>query len=272
MLVLIKITKYIRINILTILIFIVCAITHSLNVLCVTYAVMLAHELAHTLAAICIGLKVSHISFYPFGVNLKLKNKMIYSLADEIILYISGPLSNIVFALITMVIYHYHPYHGLKFLYISNIMLFAMNMIPAIPLDGGVILKKILSRILGARKTERIMKIISFIVSVLLMSFGGYVLYTTKLNFSIMLFSMLMLGNIFTQNEKYDVDFVKELMFHSKKKKDKIKHIIVEESNNYCDIVKKLDKKSYNVIYLTDKKGEIKDILTETQVINKLTE
>ena len=53
--------------------------------LCVTYAVMILHELAHCLAAVCIGLKISHIDFYPFGVNLKLKNKFVYSLADEII-------------------------------------------------------------------------------------------------------------------------------------------------------------------------------------------
>ena len=45
--------------------------------LCVTYVVMILHELAHCLAAVCIGLKISHIDFYPFGVNLKLKNKLV---------------------------------------------------------------------------------------------------------------------------------------------------------------------------------------------------
>ena len=50
--------------------------------LCVTYAVMILHELAHCLAAVCTD-KISHIDFYPFGVNLKLKNKFVYSLADE---------------------------------------------------------------------------------------------------------------------------------------------------------------------------------------------
>lgn len=79
----IKITKYLRVNVLTITLFVFCIIFNKVDMLCVTYAVMILHELAHCLAAVCIGLKISHIDFYPFGVNLKLKNKLVYSLADE---------------------------------------------------------------------------------------------------------------------------------------------------------------------------------------------
>ena len=74
MLVLIKITKYLRVNVLTIALFAFCFIFNKADMLCVTYTVMILHELAHCLAAVCIGLKISHIDFYPFGVNLKLKN------------------------------------------------------------------------------------------------------------------------------------------------------------------------------------------------------
>ena len=81
----IKITKYLRVNVLTIALFVFCIIFNKADMLCVTYAVMILHELAHCLAAVCIGLKISHIDFYPFGVNLKLKNKLVYSLANDII-------------------------------------------------------------------------------------------------------------------------------------------------------------------------------------------
>ena len=105
----------------------------------------------------CIGLKISHIDFHPFGVNLKLKNKLVYSLADEMILYFSGPFCNILFALIAMIVYSRYPNESVKFFYISNTMLFCMNMIPSVPLDGGILLKKIIAYRLGynsANKTE----------------------------------------------------------------------------------------------------------------------
>ena len=204
----IKITKYLRVNVLTIALFVFCIIFNKADMLCVTYAVMILHELAHCLAAVCIGLKISHIDFYPFGVNLKLKNKLVYSLADEMILYFSGPFCNILFALIAMIVYSRYPNESVKFFYISNTMLFCMNMIPSVPLDGGILLKKIIAYRLGYNSANKIMTVISAVFSAMIMGLGIYVMYITKFNFSVLLFSALMIGNIFTQSEKYNVDLI----------------------------------------------------------------
>lgn len=267
----IRLTKYLYVNILTIIMFVCCFVSHSLGILCITYAVMIIHELAHTLAAICIGLKISHICFYPFGVNLKLKNKMVYSLADEIILYASGPLCNIVLALVAVMLYRQCPNENLRFFYISNIMLFLMNMLPAIPLDGGIILKKILMYKMGSEKAVKYMKYISIVVSMGILMIGVYVMYVTRFNFSVLLFSVLVIGNVFTQREKYNIDFVKELMFYKKKNKGKIKHLITDEKIDYRRIAEKFTQKDYSVVYIVNDVGEIKEILTETQIIDKIT-
>ena len=242
----IKITKYLRVNVLTIALFVFCVIFNKSDMLCVTYSVMILHELAHCLAAVCIGLKISHIDFYPFGVNLKLKNKLVYSIADEMILYFSGPFCNILFALIAMIVYSRYPNESVKFFYISNTMLFCMNMIPSVPLDGGILLKKIIAYRLGYNSANKIMTVISAV------------------------FSAMMIGNIFTQSEKYNVDLTKTLMFNNKKKKS-VRHIVVENECNYCDIVDKFIPKDYNVVYIVSDDGKLKDIITETQVIDKLT-
>ena len=238
----IKITKYLRVNVLTIALFVFCIIFNKADMLCVTYAVMILHEL-HCLAAVCIGLKISHIDFYPFGVNLKLKNKLVYSLADEMILYFSGPFCNILFALIAMIVYSRYPNESVKFFYISNTMLFCMNMIPSVPLDGGILLKKIIAYRLGYNSANKMMTVISAVFSAMIMGLGIYVMYITKFNFSVLLFSALMIGNIFTQSEKYNVDLTKTLMFNNKKKKS-VRHIVVENECNYCDIVDKFIRKT----------------------------
>ena len=172
-----------------------CIIFNKADMLCVTYAVMILHELA------------------------KLKNKLVYSLADEMILYFSGPFCNILFALIAMIVYSRYPNESVKFFYISNTMLFCMNMIPSVPLDGGILLKKIIAYRLGYNSANKIMTVISAVFSAMIMGLGIYVMYITKFNFSVLLFSALMIGNIFTQSEKYNVDLIKTLMFNNKKKK-----------------------------------------------------
>ena len=269
-LVLIRLSKYIYINILTVVMFAVCIVFHYPVIFYITYAVMMLHEAAHCVAAACIGLKISHITFQPFGVNLKLKNKMVYSLADEIILYISGPLCNVVFALAAALLCKRYNLEILRMFYISNIMLFAMNMLPAIPLDGGIILRKILMYRYGCKQAEKVMKVISIIISGAVMLLGAAVLYKTRFKFSVLLFSALLIGHIFTQKEKYNVDFVKELMFHSKKKTDKVRHIIINDGIDYKDIAQRFNIGSYNVVYITDNDGKIKDTLTETQIINHI--
>lgn len=69
---------------------------------------------------------------------------MVYSVVDDVILYISGPLINIILSLISLLAYTKYPREEIYMFYINNIALFAVNMLPAMPLDGGMILKKYL--------------------------------------------------------------------------------------------------------------------------------
>ena len=266
----IRISRYLYINILTIILFIICTFTHTVDVLCITYLVMFLHECAHLIAAACIGLKVSHISLQPFGVNLKLKNKIVSSLSDEIILYLSGPLFNALLALLAAVVYLYFPNDDLRFFYITNLTLFVMNMLPSAPLDGGIILKKVLMYAAGFDAARKVSRVISALCAVCVMALGVYVFYKSGRNFSLMLFSALMIGNIFTQGEKYNTDFVRELMFSGRKKARGIHHIIVTEDTDCTCIAKKFRPSRHNVVYMTHTSGKITRIMTDTQIIGQL--
>jgi stage IV sporulation protein FB len=130
------------------------------NLYILTYAVMALHESSHLIAALCIGLKPESITFSPFGVNLKLKNKIISSISDEVILYSSGPLVNGVLAIVGLILNDYT-------LYRINTVLMIMNLLPVIPLDGGMICMRILSYRIGQRRAKKILNTITFILSVL---------------------------------------------------------------------------------------------------------
>jgi stage IV sporulation protein FB len=258
------------INPLTLIMLAICYITRHLEIFYITDAVMTLHELAHLLAAKIIGLKIAYIAFYPFGVNLKLKNKMICRLSDEIILYLAGPCINILLACAALVLYKYYPNSWLRFFYGSNIILFVINMLPVVPLDGGIIVKKLLMYRIGYKLAGKIMTVISvFFVSGLLM-LGGYVLYVTQFNYSVLFLAVFLFGNIFTQKEKYNVDFVKELMFYKDKTSKKVRHHIMDFEDDYKKAAKKFNAGGYSIVYFLDKTGKIDKIMTETEIMDRI--
>ena len=267
----IKITSKLYIHFLTLVMLAVCVFSRRAGIFLFTYAVMAVHEAAHMAAAVFIGLKTDRIVFYPYGVNLKLKNKFVHSIADEIILYMAGPLVNCILALVSLALYEIYRLPELQVMYAGNIMLFVSNMLPVYPLDGGVILKKILAYFIGNRAAARIMTVISAVITAAMAAAGIYAVYITEFNFSIMLLTAFLFCSIFTQKEKYDVDFVRELMFYKKKRKNRIKHIIASDRDDYRTIAGSFVPGKYGVVYLENDRGEITGIKSETEIMERVT-
>ena len=233
---------------------------------------MTIHELSHLLAAKGIGLTCSHITVYPFGLNLKLKNTIIYNLSEEIILYLSGPLSNALMALIALFI-------GLKnewviSFYYKNIALFIINILPILPLDGGMIMKKTLNYRFGYNGGNRVMKAVSSIFLSILMLFFFCLLYVGKFNPSMCIFSAFLLGNIFFSKEKYDTNLLKELLYARRKNdENKTKYaklIGADEKTSYIEIAKKFCPHDKCFVFITDEESKIKEIKTKEEIINNL--
>lgn len=268
----IKITSKLYVHFLTLLMFIICIFNGKFKIFVFSYLVMALHEAAHLLAATCIGLKTDKIVFYPYGVNLKLKNRIIYSLADEIILYLSGPLVNCVFALVSAFFYNIYHLPRWQVMYAANIMLFVTNMIPVYPLDGGVILKKLIAYRLGTDTANKVMRIISTVITAVLIGLSLYFIYMTEFNFTVILLDVFLFSSIFTQEEKYDVDFIKNLMFSNKKSKIKVSHIIAHEKDTYIDIAKKFNPREYSVVYFENTNGSITKIMTENEIIKAISQ
>lgn len=266
----IKLSKGIYIHFTTVLLFVFCYINRNLEILCISYVLALFHEIAHLFAALCIGLKPSRIVFFPFGVNLKLKNSIIGALSDEIILYMSGPLLNAVLAILS-VIFIKNQYFNL--FYYNNLGLFLFNILPILPMDGGILMKKILSARVGYRRSELILKCTSFILILFLVVIQCYLLIKNKFNFSILLAVIFLTGNIFTNKEKYNLEFTRELMFYKMKDKKKIKRVKgyqIKWDVNYKDLAKDFSRCNHYIIFKENKNGEIEEILTERHIIEEI--
>ena len=264
----IKIGKFIRINPLTILLFAICHILGQNTLLCISYATIFAHEMAHLLAAKRLGLNIDTVSFQPFGVNLKLKNKIVFDISDEIILYLSGPMLNIALALAINLIKGENAI--LNYFYTCNTVMFFINIMPVMPLDGGVVIKKLISRYRGYKAAEKILKITSSTIILTLLLSEVYLMYTSNFNISVIIMIVFLTGNIFTSNEKYNIDFVEELMFVNDKPIINGKLIVANSRLDNIDIAKNFVKGRYGVVVKIDDEGRVVNICGERDIISSI--
>lgn len=146
------------------------------------YMFILFHELSHVLVASILGKKVELLKFSLSGMNAKFESEK-YKLIEEksyftnMIIYLAGPLSNILFA----IIFRYN-----SFIRDVNISLAIINLFPIYPLDGYNILMNVLGDYKGA---EKCLVIIENIIFSILIIVSVYQLIFLK-NISIVIFTM----------------------------------------------------------------------------------
>ena len=227
-----------------------------------TYLVMAIHEAAHLVAAFCIGLKPQSITFSPFGVNLKLKNKIISSIADEVILYISGPLINGIFAIAGLVLEDYT-------LYRLNTALMIINLLPVIPLDGGMICIRLLSYRIGQRSARKILNTITLCLSFSFLSFAFFCLYKGYINISMFIISALMIGNVLTSGEMCDIDFI-NILSGQKKKTNKVRCVLFDKDDMCQEMAKCFSPSVNTVVFLKDTDGKIIKVLSEEEIMREM--
>lgn len=212
--------------------------THTAQQLASAYASVTVHELAHLLAALCIGLNPESITLSPFGARLALKNKIVASVADEIILYAAGPLLNGIIAAVS-------AYLKMDGIYRINTALMLMNLLPVPPLDGGMIMKRIISVRFGIRAGERVCTCVSVTAGTTFLAAALYGAYRGVLNTSMFIMVIFLFGSAVTGHELYNTDMI--MGISAKKRSNRAKLIVIRDARDRIDAIKSISS-SYTII------------------------
>lgn len=100
-----------------------------------TFFAVTIHELSHYLVALIAGAKDLSVTLMPYGAALSVKGEFSHQGA----VLLAGPFSNLVLASFTLSACWIFPelYGALKNFVTTNVLLAALNLLPAYPLDGG---------------------------------------------------------------------------------------------------------------------------------------
>lgn len=173
-------------------------IFNNLNMYIIFLFFVIIHEMCHLIVGLIIGGKANKMYITPFGVSLEMylygKTKHL----NKIIFYLSGPIINIILGFI-----FFYLKFDFKLVY-TNFAIGFFNLLPILPLDGGKVLKEILTIVFDSQMSNDIIIIFSkFILSLLSLTYSILIIKIKNIYILILLVYLWYL--FFKEERKYTI-------------------------------------------------------------------
>lgn len=128
--------------------------------LCASVSILL-HEAAHGAAAALAGEPPLEMELTPLGAVLRLEDEERMPAGKRLLMLAAGPVMTLLLCFLSLRMTEWGVLtadHG-RLLFTSNLAILMMNLLPALPLDGGRIAALLLSGILRGETVRRVMRI-----------------------------------------------------------------------------------------------------------------
>lgn len=211
-----------------------------------TFALII-HEMAHYFEAKKRGYKVNYIKLDMLGMKLNISENIEKN--DHFWIALAGPMVNFILCVFCCALWWIAPeaYYFTSNFFNANLMLALFNMLPIEPLDGGVLIKCLITN-LKRKKQERISKVCNIVIIIL---FLGLFLISFKAepNYIFVVFSVFFLINLFTKKKKDNVDLCYKMLFKKNKPIEKVSLYKISGETTLLECFKNLKQNQYSVFY-----------------------
>jgi stage IV sporulation protein FB len=237
------------------------------------FTAVLWHEAAHMLMAAGLGYKVRQIELLPFGAMARIERLADAGAASEIMIAAAGPLASMGLAVLCYIAEHQagNWQEVLVFYMEVNLMLAGFNLLPALPLDGGRILRAILALRRDYREATAIVVTMSHITSVMLLVMAGaaYWLYNT-INLTMLVAAGFLLLTARAENNLAGFRAMR-ILANKKAELTSCKimpssHLTAMESAPIREVIRLLGSEEYYIVHVVDQNFKLCGALTETEI------
>lgn len=242
----------------------------------ISFLWIILHEFAHILTANRFGCTFNKINISIWGVRADLIDFDELLEKDRLIVYLAGPVFNI---LIGIILFCFHSIFELKYLkssIIINLCLGGFNLLPAYPLDGSRILEILLSKKFLYKKSKKITECISIIISGVLFILFNIMLLLHNVNISLFLASILIGYTTFLEKDRtmYIImdDMIKKVRKLKKYNYMENKSISVYYKRGLVNVLTLVDKNRFNSFYVLDDDMRFITTIHEDELIMALKE
>ncbi len=237
--------------------------------------IILLHEIAHLFVASSYGLKAKEIELFPFGGVAKLEGIIGPDPKEEIKICIAGPLLNLGLVFFFVVLRNiFSSSYIIDFLIKGNFIMFIFNIVPIFPLDGGKILRAILSYFLGYKKATIMMTRATYVIATIIIIIGLIRTYYDDNGVYIVTLATFILIAAKNERKMAAFVFIRNIVV---RKRDFMKRKVMKTHLLVClnsvtakEILDYFLPNKYHIIIVIDEDGNSEGKITEIELINAI--
>lgn len=240
------------------------------------FGAVLLHELAHVVVARGMGLAVEAVELLPFGGVARLADFLELDPAAERSVALAGPVTNLFLAGLCVALQTYRlgaPEHVGFFLQ-TNLVLAVFNFVPALPLDGGRVLRSHLTKRWGFRRATEVAANLGRAIAVLLALAGAVGLYLRYVNLSLLILAFFVYAAAGRERSHAAWVFTRYLARKQRELRESgilsVETLVAGEHLPVREVVRRFVPRRYHLIYLVGQEGEVSSLVTEAEVIEAL--
>ncbi|MFW6035524.1 MAG: M50 family metallopeptidase [Halothermotrichaceae bacterium] len=267
-----------RVNPLFLLIIILFALVGLFQEALTAFLLVFLHECVHLLVAYYSGFGVNKIELFPFGGMAEYTGLLEMEPVNEIKVALSGPLFNLLLAgffyFLSSNIIQNNPILGTLVEY--NLIIASVNLIPALPLDGGRVIRALFVLRYGFKRGNTLAAGMARVIAIIGIIIGFLVLLFNQSNLWFLFFSFFVYGAV-VKEKKQIIYYLLSYLTHRKKviKKIKIKNIsaqIIKNNLVLKEVIYHINPAKYNLFFVLSSDFKLEGILTESEIIKSFFE
>jgi stage IV sporulation protein FB len=237
------------------------------------FVIVMLHELGHALVAEALGYDVEAVSLLPFGGVMRLSHARLgFHPKHEAAIAIAGPVVNLLIAIFAWGLYA-AGISSEKFFHLLvqlNVWIAAFNLLPAMPLDGGRILRAARSRKVGFECATLEGYRMAYVIAALLLALGGLALWSGTPHFGILILGVFLLVSAYTGRRDVRMDTIRFLDAKKKQLSARPQEVLsfaATGTTTIRDVVKRFAPDRYHMVYVLDDSGNVKTLIEEDEIL-----
>ncbi len=234
------------------------------------------HELSHVAVARLYGIKPDSISITPAGFAVTIRDRG-FSRIILLKIYTAGPVANFLLVAIAVLIKSILPnsQEELRQLAMANLLIALFNLLPAFPLDGGMILQQLLSGRIGLLAAGKSVRILTLIISAAVAVAGVIQFYKSAGNISLIMIGVYI--PIILKDARMESAFmnIKQILYRRSRLKKRgiypARDLVVTKNTRLGDTLTSMDFDRFHIIYVLDDNLRLMRFFTESQIMDALS-
>lgn len=236
------------------------------------------HEIVHYITAKILGYERGRIKFLLVGMVLEMDSLKDASPKEDIIISISGPIFNIVLAIISYCLYTSNVGNSemIYKLFFTNLSLGVFNLVPAFPLDGSRVLRAVLALKYDFKLASKIAYMVSMFIGMLFMFFYYVMNFKGMSNVSFGIITLFIFFSSYMERRRLVFlimgDIIRKRIRFKKKKCIEGRTICIHENSTLLEIMGYVDKYRFATFLVLNDDMQVMDMFYEDEIIRGLKE